>query len=447
MDAKKFSALELDAIGEVLNISLGSSATALSNLLNARVDITTPVVKVVTEDEFHLGNVDPAVGVEITYVEGLSGQNVMLLKRSDVKAIVETLMYTEIADEDFELNEMNISAVCEVMNQMMGASATALSEFLGKIVNISTPVAFEIKNENELKQKYFAENKSMVTVGFNLRIGDKVESEFINVMPTELAKTLVSAFIPDDMFDDSPSEPEPAPAPTAPPEPVSSGSDGGKALSQAEIEALISGGVPSEPAPAPAPASSGKSLSQEEIEALLAGGGADSPAPPPAPAVPAQPAMPQSMPMPQSAPMIMQPDPMMQQQLLQQQQLMNQMMQQLQSLQQQIASAPHEPKQIHTRPVNHTQLEEKVVVSEEQQENLELIMGVPLEVTVEIGRTKRLVKEILEYTKGSLVVLDKLAGEQVDLYVNGQCIAKGDVVVVDDNFGVRVTEILRKPEL
>ena len=76
-----------------------------------------------------------------------------------------------------------------------------------------------------------------------------------------------------------------------------------------------------------------------------------------------------------------------------------------------------------------------------------MILGVPLEVSVEIGRTKKLVKEILELSQGSLVVLDKLAGDQVDLYVNGQCIAKGDVVVVNDNFGIRITEIIKKQDL
>ncbi|MCI8292898.1 MAG: flagellar motor switch protein FliN, partial [Hespellia sp.] len=130
MSSRFFSKMEIDAIGEILNISLGASATAVSTMLNARVDITTPVVNVVSKDEFAMDKVEPAVGVEITYVEGLEGENVMLLKRHDVKVIVEMLMGMEMSDEDFELNEMNISAVCEVMNQMMGASATALSEFL-----------------------------------------------------------------------------------------------------------------------------------------------------------------------------------------------------------------------------------------------------------------------------------------------------------------------------
>ena len=147
MSSEHFSKMEIDAIGEILNISLGASATAVSTMLNARVDITTPIVNVVSKDEFEMDPVDPAVGVEITYVAGLEGENVMLLKRHDVKVIVEMVMGMEIADEDFELDEINISAVCEVMNQMMGASATALSEFLGRMVNISTPISFEVANE------------------------------------------------------------------------------------------------------------------------------------------------------------------------------------------------------------------------------------------------------------------------------------------------------------
>ena len=133
-----------------------------------------------------------------------------------------------------------------------------------------------------------------------------------------------------------------------------------------------------------------------------------------------------------------------------QMQMMQQMMQQMQQMQQSMqeppkkASAP-EPKMIHVQPANQPNLKPDgdIVLEGEQEENMELIMGVPLEISVEIGRTKRFVKDILDFTKGSLVVLDKLAGEQVDLYVNGQCIAKGDVVVVEDNFGIRITEIMK----
>ena len=74
--------------------------------------------------------------------------------------------------------------------------------------------------------------------------------------------------------------------------------------------------------------------------------------------------------------------------------------------------------------------------------NLELLMDVPLQVTVELGRTAKMVKEVLALGPGSVLELDKLAGEPVDILVNERPIAKGEVVVIDENFGIRVTEIL-----
>ena len=465
MSSECFSKMEIDAIGEILNISLGASATAVSTMLNARVDITTPVVNVVSKEEFHMGEVEPAVGVEITYVAGLEGKNVMLLKRHDVKVIVEMVMGMEIADEDFELDEINVSVVCEVMNQMMGSSATALSEFLGKMVNISTPISFEVANAQEFIDKYFTDNQPKVVVGFTLRIADKLESEFFNVMPMELAKGLVEGFLPEDAIIDisslseaAPAKEEPAPAPAS--EPASSG--GGGTLSQEEIEKLLAGGG-SEPAPAPEPASSGGggTLSQEEIEKLLAGGGEPAPAAPavqPAPMPAAQPvqmAVPDAGVMPGAQPMApaqpMMPGAVSPDVSMMQMQMMQQMMQQMQQMQQQMmersaaAEKTSEPKMIHVQAPAQQKLkaDNGIVLEGVQEENMELIMSVPLEISVEIGRTKKLVKDILDFTKGSLVVLDKLAGEQVDLFVNGQCIARGDVVVVEDNFGIRITEIMK----
>lgn len=479
MSSEHFSKMEIDAIGEILNISLGASATAVSTMLNARVDITTPIVNVVSKDEFEMDPVDPAVGVEITYVAGLEGENVMLLKRHDVKVIVEMVMGMEIADEDFELDEINISAVCEVMNQMMGASATALSEFLGRMVNISTPISFEVANEQEFIDKYFVDDQPKVVVGFTLKIADRLESEFFNVMPMKLAKELVEGFLPEDEIIDigpGPFEKEEAPAPAP--------SGGGGNLSQEEIEKLLAGGSEPEPTPAPAPASSGggAKLSQEEIEKLLAGNSEPEPAPTPAPAPSgggaklsqeeiekllagnsgadtapaAAPSMPTAAPM-ASAPQ-MPAQPVMQAAVspdvaMMQMQMMQQMMQQMQAMQQQMlertAEKPvekkTEPKMIHVQSPNQQNLkpDSGIVLEGVQEENMELIMSVPLEISVEIGRTRKLVKDILDFTKGSLVVLDKLAGEQVDLFVNGQCIAKGDVVVVEDNFGIRITEIMK----
>ena len=454
MSSECFSKMEIDAIGEILNISLGASATAVSTMLNARVDITTPVVNVVSKEEFHMGEVEPAVGVEITYVAGLEGKNVMLLKRHDVKVIVEMVMGMEIADEDFELDEIIVSVVCEVMNQMMGSSATALSEFLGKMVNISTPISFEVANAQEFIDKYFTDNQPKVVVGFTLRIADKLESEFFNVMPMELAKGLVEGFLPEDAIIDisslseaAPAKEEPAPVPAS--EPASSG--GGGTLSQEEIEKLLAGGG-SEPTPAPAPepASSGGggTLSQEEIEKLLSGGAEPAPAAPavqPAPMPAAQPVqmaapdagvMAGTQPMAPAQPMMpgaVSPDVSMMQ-------MQQQMMERSAA-----AEKTSEPKMIHVQAPAQQKLkaDNGIVLEGVQEENMELIMSVPLEISVEIGRTKKLVKDILDFTKGSLVVLDKLAGEQVDLFVNGQCIARGDVVVVEDNFGIRITEIMK----
>lgn len=416
MGSNCFSTMEIDAIGEILNISLGASATAVSTMLNARVDITTPVVNVVGKEEFKMDRVEPAVGVEITYISGLEGENVMLLKRHDVKVIVEMLMGMQMSDEEFELNEMNISAVCEVMNQMMGASSTALSEFLGKMVNISTPISFEVENEEAFIEKYFTDEEPRVVVGFTLKIADKLESEVFNVMPIGLAKSLVEGFLPSEQIVDVSSSQEKE--------------------SREKLQESSSGGV----------------MSQEEIEAMLAGAqeepSADVQEEIANTEMPEQPSMNVQQPYMNIPPMAGgMPAGSGTDMSMMQMQMMQQMMQQMQAMQQQLdeqKKAP-EPKMINVQSSVRPNLtpDREIVLEGEQEENMELIMGVPLEISVEIGRTRKFVKDILEFTKGSLVVLDKIAGEQVDLFVNGQCIAKGDVVVVEDNFGIRITEIMK----
>lgn len=459
MSTYNLSNMEIDAVGEILNISLGASATAVSTMLDTRVDITTPVVKVKQKEEFEFASIEPAVGVEIGYVEGLDGSNIMLLKRIDVKVIVELLMGMEIPDDQFELDEMNISAICEVMNQMMGASATALSELLSRRVDISTPVSFEVSSPEQFKENYFADNEEMVVIRFNLMIADKMESEFLNLMPISLAKELVSGFFPDgapDAVKDQEPSPQPKPQTSAP-----SGSDGG-VLSQEEIEQMLNGdssGIASSPEPSPAPVSSdsGGVMSQEAIEQMLNGMGGGAPEPSPAPEPPAaapqpaaaaaapqaaQPVQPVA-PVQPSAPVYVQPQmgPAVMNNMMQ---MMDMMRQSLESQQQQLQELRMSsgPKKIKVQPQHQPNLSTQDMQDGGTEDNLEMMMDVPMEISVEIGRTRKMVKDILELNKGSLVVLDKLAGEQVDLFVNGQCIAKGDVVVVDDNFGIRITEIL-----
>nr|WP_319488401.1 chemotaxis protein CheC [uncultured Caproiciproducens sp.] len=189
-----FSAMDIDAIGEILNISLGSSATSVSEMLEQRVNITTPHVEVVPSSQVHFESMEPAVAVEINYVSGLSGKNILILKESDVKVIVGLLLHTDYSEQEFVMDEMSIGAICEVMNLMMGASATALSQFLNMAINISPPNSFQIDNSEHFKSKYFKSEEEVVTVKFNLMIGDLVNSEFISLLTVSLAKELISSF-------------------------------------------------------------------------------------------------------------------------------------------------------------------------------------------------------------------------------------------------------------
>ena len=406
--------MAIDAIGEIFNISLGSSATAVSNMLARRVDITTPTVTVVAANDFSIDDIRPAIGVKIDYVAGLNGSNVMLLKRSDVRAIVDILMGMETKDEDFEINELNLSAISEVMNQMMGAASTAMSDFLGEMVNISTPEAFEIENVNELVGTYFPSEGTLVVIRFQLTIEDAVESEFMSALSVDLVREMLKGF-------------------------GIGGADVGLEDDQASAAGQVEAQIQTEQAP---------QIAEQ-------------------PAVQQQPQMQQPV-QPQTTVIEQQPapqQPQTQQPMQQQQQMQQQAMQQPQmmpqpDMQQQYAAYPPypyppmyymppqqamqqpEPKTIKTSAPAMPKLEQSHNLNEEQAGNLDLLMSVPVDISVEIGRTRRRVKDILNYTKGSLVVLDRLAGDRADLYVNGKCIAKGDIVVVDDSFGLRIAEIV-----
>ena len=408
MGANSFNEMEIDAIGEIMNISLGASATAVSTMLGTAVNITTPVVRILAGSEFEFKKLEPAVGVEIAYVKGLDGRNIMMFSRNDVRIIVGMMMGEEIPPDQFELDEMNRSAICEVMNQMMGSSATALAEFLGISVDISTPVSFEIESDTVFKEKYFPENCSRVVVRFSLEIEGQLKSEFFNIMSEDLVKRLLEPFQVSLDESEPPAREEKKEEPAAEPAAAS-----GATMSQAEIEAMMAASQPAAPAPAPVPV-------------------------PPVQSAPVYAA-------PQAVYQAAQ-DPMMLQLLNQMQQSQMQMMELMQSMREnnkaKETKKSSEPSLI--RPMSSPVLEDEAGDGQENRTNQEMLMKVPLEISVEIGRTKKLVKDILEFTQGSLVVLDKMAGEQADLYVNGECIARGDIVVVEDNFGIRITEIVAR---
>ena len=136
---------DIDTIGEILNISMGSAATAMSALLDRQVVITPPTVSLEMLQELDYAELEPAILVKIQYVKGISGSNVMLFRQNDMQVILNLLMGTDDPPRpDFEFDELSMSAACEVMNQMMGASATALSDVLGDVVDISTPDAYVV---------------------------------------------------------------------------------------------------------------------------------------------------------------------------------------------------------------------------------------------------------------------------------------------------------------
>lgn len=381
----EFTDVEKDAIGEILNISMGSAATAVSELLGAKVWITTPRVELKTAKDMEYHKLEPAVCVKVHYVLGLTGSNMMVWKQDDVQLILNQLMGQPLElSPDFEFDELNISAVSEVMNQMMGASATALSNFLGFTIDISTPQAIimdEVSSNYEITE--FEPDDQVVAVNFDLTIDGVINSEFASVMSVEFAKTITSKMMGEDV------EPAPAPAPAAAAAPA--------------------------PAPTPAPAAAPAPVAAAAEQMPIPGANQQMPYGYPAGD---QMPYPYPYPMPQQGagyPPYGYP-------------------------QQQMPAAP--PINIQTAQFQSFD-EPSVQLSSGQRDNLNLLMDVPLQISVEIGSARRKVKDILEFSQGSIIELERQAGAPVDIVVNGNLIAKGDVVVIDDNFAVRITEIIK----
>lgn len=383
------SEMQLDAIGEIMNISMGSAATAVSELLNAKVWITTPKVSVVQASQLNYDRLEPAICVKIEYIKGLSGSNLMILKQDDVQLILNQLMgKPPVISPDFEFDELNISAVSEVMNQMMGASSTALADFLGMSIDISTPTPFILSEVNIADLQSYEQTDMIAAINFDLTIDGVIKSEFISVLDIDLAATLA-----DRVLGGATPEPEPEPAPAPAPAPT--------------------------PAPTPTPA----------------------PAPVPAPQ-PAMQAAPQPTPVQQVAPM---PAPQPMPDMYAQQGYYGYQGQPNPAMYGQPVQPMMQPQPaVNYRNAQLAQFESfEAPLGTEQKENLQLLMDVPLQISVEIGSTKKKIKDILEFSQGTIIELERQAGAPVDVMVNGNLIARGDVVVIDDNFAVRITEIVK----
>lgn len=361
------SDVEKDAVGEVSNICMGTAATTLSSLLNQRVDITTPRVMISTWDELARQYDRPCVMMQISYKEGIDGNNVLILRENDVKIITDLMMGgAGEVDPAEELSDLHLSAIGEAMNQMMGSSATSMSSMFNRKIDISPPVAniVEMYSDNDYDLPEFLKGR-FVVVSFRMTIGTLIDSNIMQLYPVDFARELFEMFSTDS--DNSVKEPE-------------------------NVAAAA-------PQPAPAP--------QQPMQQ--------------------QPMMQQPMmqqPMPQQ-PMMMQPS------------MMGQPM-----MGQPMAYGYAPQPDVNVQPASFQPFMGDLAAMS-QKENIDLIMDVPLEVTVELGRTSRTIKDILEFAPGTIVELNKIAGETVDVLVNGKNVAKGEVVVIEESFGVRITEIIK----
>lgn len=372
---------EKDAVGEISNISMGTAATTLSSLLNQKVNITTPRVEVADWDKLSRKYDRPCVMLQIRYKEGIDGNNVLILKERDVKIITDLMMGgTGNVDDGEELTDLHLSAIGEAMNQMMGSAATSLSSMFNRKIDISPPIANIVETYNEMDETLPQFlNDNFVIVAFKMQIGDLIDSEIMQLYPIDFAKELLTMFSIDQEAQSDNSSASTEPTP-------------------AEQTAA--------PQPQAATAPQAATVPQQ-----------------PMPDMSQQGMMQQGMPMqgmPYGYGMPMQGMPYG----------YGIPMQQAPVKDVNVSPASFQPFQADVNPLV-------------QQENIDLIMDVPLEVTVELGRVSKSIKDILDFAPGTIVELNKIAGEAVDVLVNGKYVAKGEVVVIEENFGVRITEIIK----
>lgn len=328
------SDIEKDLLGEVGNISMGSASTALYQIINQKVNITTPVVTITTLDEMKEHFEIPNIVLEVEYTTGIIGRNILVIRRDDAAVIANLMMGGDGKPDSHELTELEISAVQEAMNQMIGSAATSMATMFSRKVDISPPISKMWTDKSDKLSEVIPGDQSIVRVNFHLTIGDLVDSNIMQVLPIETAK---------------------------------------------KISAIMMGTEETHEAPQNNTRAAAQAPVQQQPQAV------------------------------QSKPIVERP------------------------------AAPVEVHQASFEPLVHNG-------GGGSHQNIDLILDVPLDISVVLGRTRKSIKEILSLGTGSLVELDKLAEEPVEILVNGKQIAYGEVVVVDENFGVRITSIVSSSE-
>lgn len=346
------SDIEKDTLGEVGNISMGTAATTLSTLLRKKVSITTPDVSSTNTQQLQSEYPLPYLIVEVDYTEGLFGTNILIIKEEDASIIADLMMGGEGIVEDTSLSEISMSAVGEAMNQMMGSATTSLSSMFNKRIDIAPP-KLQMVDLGKESLEMPSEGDSLVQVKFKMEIENLIDSEIMQIIPYEAAKSMINILL------------------------------GGTVEEPEVVEVPVSTPQMSTPVQAPP-------VTQQVME-------------------PAQPSV---------------------------------SSQDMRNRETYVDAGSNIKKgeQFAVQPAQFIPLRESEF--EHPPQNIALIMDVPLDVTVELGKTRKTIKDILELHQGSIIQLDKLAGEPVDLLVNGKLIARGEVVVIDENYGIRITTII-----
>lgn len=374
------SEMEKDALGEIGNISFGSSATALSTLLNQKVDITTPEVLVVLKNKLSAEFPHPYVAIQVSYTKGFSGTNLLVIRQMDAAIIADLMLGGNGRNPSELMGEIQMSAVQEAMNQMMGSAATSMSTIFSKRVDISPPSIDILDILQGTGTDKIPNEDKLVKVSFRLKIGNLIDSNIMQLLPLEFAKGLVNELL-NPISDTSETINEPLQNPQY------------YQMSQNQMDK-----VGQQSSPTPFDSGSQKQQEQQAYQQQYSG---------------------------------------------QNQIGMNQVSQHTGP--QHFGAATPQGFQPNVQPVMFSNFE-PYHGQESEPKNLDMLLDIPLQVTVELGRTKRSVKEILELSPGSIIELDKLAGEPVDILINSRLIAKGEVVVIDENFGVRVTDIISQSD-
>ena len=396
-DEEGLTDVEKDAIGEVANISMGSSATTLYSLVNRKVNITTPVVTLATWKTLLDTYEKPCVFIQIKYTQGLDGTNILVLKEHDVKVITDLMMGGDGTNTEGELGELHLSAISEAMNQMMGSAATSLSTLLQTVIDISPPESslFDLTEVKDGKEISPFLGGTFVKISFRMQIDDLVDSTIMQLYPIDFARKLVETFINtqmaniDEVTEKKPAQPENDTDTTA--QIPAPGTDNQTQMNNTNLNGMNQMG----------------NMGMNDMNQMNNMGMNG---------------------MNQMGSMGMNG--------------MNQMGNMGMNSMNQMGMMGMPGQNVNVQPAQFQSFSNDNMGTTGQ-ENIGLIKDVPLEVTVELGRTTKSISDILDFSPGTIIELDRIAGEPIDVLVNGKFVAKGEVVVIEESFGVRITEIIK----